>query len=112
VRVERARLTQDLCDLRTRQVQRVPQLARLMKDINVEKPEKEKLFLPSEYTESARDELKLQALAQVEYTQREGHAYDQIRELCNAIRTLNVNLKTKKDALHGTGANTRGKIIL
>ncbi|KAJ6534496.1 hypothetical protein DFH09DRAFT_1284231 [Mycena vulgaris] len=41
------------------QVQRIPELAWLMGDIDVEKPEKELLFLPSEYPSSMRGELKL-----------------------------------------------------
>ncbi|KAJ7438353.1 hypothetical protein FB451DRAFT_1570308 [Mycena latifolia] len=112
LRVERARLTEDISELRTRQVQRMPGLARLMEDIDVQKPEQEKLFLPSEYSESMRVELKLQALAQVEYSQREGDAYDQLEELRTAIRTLNVNVGVKKASLHGTSSNTRGQNYL
>ncbi|KAJ7777667.1 hypothetical protein DFH07DRAFT_766411 [Mycena maculata] len=107
VHIDRRRLTQDLTDLRRRQVQRAPQLAELMKDIDLEKPEKEALFLPSEYSESMRNDLKLGALAQVEYTLREGHAFEALRDVKLAIRTLNLNFAWKRSNIHGTGANTR-----
>ncbi|KAJ6573571.1 hypothetical protein DFH09DRAFT_1277149 [Mycena vulgaris] len=112
IRVNRARLIEDLSELRTRQVQRIPELARLMGDIDVEKPEKELLFLPSEYPSSMRGELKLQTLAQVEYTQRIGHAYEQLQDLRTSIRTLNINVETKRTSLHGNGSNTRGQDYL
>lgn len=112
VRVERARLVQDLTELRTRQVQRVPGLLRLMQDVDVEHSEKEALFLPSEYSPNIRVELKLEALAQVEFTLREVDAHNALQELRSAIRTLNVNYAVKKDAIHGTGANTRAQNFL
>ncbi|KAJ6533814.1 hypothetical protein DFH09DRAFT_1406434 [Mycena vulgaris] len=112
IRVNRARLIEDLSELRTRQVQRIPELAWLMGDIDVEKPEKELLFLPSEYPSSMRGELKLQTLAQVEYTQRIGHAYEQLQDLRTSIRTLNINVETKRTSLDGNGSNTRGQDYL
>ncbi|KAJ7842511.1 hypothetical protein B0H13DRAFT_1909780 [Mycena leptocephala] len=53
VQMARGRLMQDLSELRTQQGQHVPELAWLMKDINVEQPEKEALFLPSDYSATA-----------------------------------------------------------
>ncbi|KAJ7910320.1 hypothetical protein B0H13DRAFT_1876855 [Mycena leptocephala] len=75
VQMARERLAQDLPELRTQQGQRVPELNRPMKDINVERPEKEALFLPSDYSATVHDELKLGALTQVEYQLRELNAY-------------------------------------
>ncbi|KAJ7875787.1 hypothetical protein B0H13DRAFT_1893952 [Mycena leptocephala] len=59
VQMARGRLMQDLSELRTQQGQRVPELAWPMKNIDVEQPEKEALFLPSDYSATVRDELKL-----------------------------------------------------
>ncbi|KAJ7466564.1 hypothetical protein B0H11DRAFT_1733162 [Mycena galericulata] len=112
VTVARVRLIDNISDLRTRQVHRCPQLSRLMNDIDVEKPEKEALFLPSEFNSATRADLNLDALAHVEYTLRQGQAYDALGELRSAIRTLNVNVGFKKASLHGTSSNTRAQDYL
>ncbi|KAJ7652179.1 hypothetical protein DFH06DRAFT_995441 [Mycena polygramma] len=83
-----------------------------MKDIEVESPEKEALFLPSQFSTSERDELRLTVLANVEYTLRKGKAYNALETIRTAIQTLNHNLTVKKAAVHGTGANTRGQNFL
>ncbi|KAJ6487285.1 hypothetical protein DFH09DRAFT_948746 [Mycena vulgaris] len=59
-----------------------------------------------------RGELKSQTLAQVKYTQRIGHAYEQLQDLRTSIRTLNINVETKRTSLHGNGSNTRGQDYL
>lgn len=106
------RLTQDLSELRTPQGQRVPELAQLMKDINAEQSEKEALFVPSDCSATTRDELKLGALAQVEYQLRELKTYQALATVRQAIRSLNLNVGFKKARLHGTSANTRAQNYL
>ncbi|KAJ7173392.1 hypothetical protein C8R46DRAFT_893031 [Mycena filopes] len=108
----RQRLYQSVTDVRTRLVARAPMLEKHVVDADPEKPEKEALFLPSHFTESMRDELKLTTLAQVEYKLREGQAFDAIVETCTAIRTLNYNLTLKKTHIHGVGKNTRSQNFL
>ncbi|KAJ7893761.1 hypothetical protein B0H13DRAFT_1886254 [Mycena leptocephala] len=103
----RGRLTQDLSELRTQNGQHVPELNWPMKDINIERPEKEALFLPSDYRTTAHDELKLRALTQVEYQLRKLNAYQALDTMRQAIRMLNINVGFKKAGLHGTSANTR-----
>jgi hypothetical protein len=100
-------LTQDLSELRTQNGQHVPELNRPMKDINIERPEKEALFLPSDYRATAHDELKLRALTQVEYQLRKLNAYQALDTMRQAIRMLNINVGFKKAGLHGSSANTR-----
>ncbi len=112
IEVGRARLIQDISQLRTRQVQRVPELERLLPDINVENPEKEKLFLPSDFSTSARAQFKLDALATVEYSLREGRAYESLGRVRHAIQTLNANITAKGAAIHGTGRNTKAQNFL
>ncbi|KAF7367681.1 hypothetical protein MSAN_00831800 [Mycena sanguinolenta] len=112
IRVARARLIKGLTELRARQAQRSPELASLMNDIDVEKPEKENLFLPSEYTASMRDQFKLASLALVEYSLREANAHDALEKVRVAIRIYNVNVAFKKANVHGQGANTKGRDYL
>jgi hypothetical protein len=52
-------------DLRRRLVARAPALEKHILDADPERPEKEPLFLPSHFTETVRNEMKLAALAQV-----------------------------------------------
>ncbi|KAJ6559495.1 hypothetical protein DFH09DRAFT_1316801 [Mycena vulgaris] len=108
------RLYKDVGDLRTRLVARVPALEShiVQVDPDSEKPEKEELFLPSHFTAAMRSELKLEALAQVEYELREGQAFDALGEVRTAIRTLNYNLQIKKAIIHGVGANTKSQNFL
>ncbi|KAJ6524116.1 hypothetical protein DFH09DRAFT_937449 [Mycena vulgaris] len=110
----RRRLYKDVGDLRTRLVARVPALEShiVQVDPDSEKPEKEELFLPSHFTAAMRSELKLEALAQVEYELREGQAFDALGEVRTAIRTLNYNLQIKKAIIHGVGANTKSQNFL
>ncbi|KAJ7921959.1 hypothetical protein B0H13DRAFT_1866198 [Mycena leptocephala] len=56
--------------------------------------------------------MKLEAMMQVEYSLREGQAYDALGSLRTAIRTYNYNLHIKKTDIHGVGATTRGQNFL
>jgi hypothetical protein len=67
------------------------------------------LFLPSHFTETVRDEMKLAALAQVEYSLHEGQAFDALCNVHTAIHALNYNLAFKKTQIHGVGPNTKGQ---
>ncbi|KAJ6526481.1 hypothetical protein DFH09DRAFT_1095195 [Mycena vulgaris] len=70
------------------------------------------LFFPSQFNETMRAEMRLEALAQVENALREGQAYDALSALRTAIRTYNFNLALKKDMIHGVGSNTRAQNFL
>ncbi|KAJ6601680.1 hypothetical protein B0H10DRAFT_1958314 [Mycena sp. CBHHK59/15] len=106
LRGARNRLHRDVTDLRTRLIQRVPAYEKIMKDIDTDKPENEVLFFPSQFSETVRDEMKLAALAQVEYVQREGQAFDALSDVRTAIMTFNYNRTIKCSEIHGVGANT------
>ncbi|KAJ7805379.1 hypothetical protein B0H13DRAFT_1670439 [Mycena leptocephala] len=56
--------------------------------------------------------MKLAALAQVEYSLREGQAFDALCDVRTAIRTLNYNLALKETQIHGVGSNTKGQNFL
>ncbi|KAJ6550380.1 hypothetical protein DFH09DRAFT_925918, partial [Mycena vulgaris] len=112
MRAARKRLFGRITELRTRQIQRVPGFAERMEEVDPDMPEDARLFLPSQFGESERAALKLEALAQVEYTLREGHAYDALMELRTTIRTFNYNLQIKRTDIHGVGANTRAQNFL
>ncbi|KAF7360834.1 hypothetical protein MSAN_01112700 [Mycena sanguinolenta] len=107
IRTARGRLSETISNLRMRQVQRVPELAKHMRDIDVEKPEHEVLFLPSNFNAATRDDLKLKALSLIEYELREANAYQHLEDLRNAIRVYNINYAFKRTHLHGTGATTK-----
>ncbi|KAJ7682337.1 hypothetical protein DFH06DRAFT_1314555 [Mycena polygramma] len=108
----RRRLYSAVTHLRSRLVARAPVLEKHIMDADPEKVEKEPLFLPSHFTETARSEMKLATLAQVEYTLREGQAFDALGDVRTAIRTLNFNLALKKTQIHGVGANTKSQNYL
>jgi hypothetical protein len=83
-----------------------------MQDIDVEKPEQEGLFPPSQFQSTARAELNLNALANIEYQLREARAYQSLDQLRNAIRVFNSNVAFKKTDIDGTGANTKAQNYL
>jgi hypothetical protein len=78
-----------------------------MSEVDPDKPEGTGLFLPSDFVVAQRATLKLGALAKVEYSLREGLAYDALMELRTAIRTFNYNKGLKKSFTHGVGRTTR-----
>ncbi|KAJ7673933.1 hypothetical protein DFH06DRAFT_1319055 [Mycena polygramma] len=108
----RRRLHKSITDIRSRLVARAPALESHISDVDPEKPEKEKLFLPSYFTAQTRNELNVQALAQVEYELRQGQAFDALNDVRTAIRTLNWNLQLKKEGIHGVGPNTKAQNFL
>jgi hypothetical protein len=112
MRAARKRLFWRITELRTRQIQRVPGFAERMEEVDPDKPEDAQLFLPSQFGQGERVALKLEALAQVEYTLREGHAFDALVELRTAIRTFNYNIQLKRADIHGVGSNTRAQNFL
>ncbi|KAF8205918.1 hypothetical protein K438DRAFT_2014304 [Mycena galopus ATCC 62051] len=105
----RIRFIKDTEALRTRQIQRVPDLSERMSEIDPEKPEKTKLLFPSQFNAAQRTAMGLAALAQVEYVLREGQAFDALRNLRTAIKTLNYNKQIRKTEIHGQGATTRAQ---
>jgi len=84
-----------------------PQLQDELDDINLEEPEKEKLLILSDFTDTQRGSLRIQELARVEYSLREGQAYDTLDKVRLAIQTFNYNVKFKTDNVHGQNANTQ-----
>src|SRR5712671_2873487 len=89
-----------------------PQLQDELDDINLEEPEKEKLLIPSDFTDTQRGSLRIQELARVEYSLREGQAYDALDKVRLAIQTFNYNVKFKTDNVRGQNANTRVQCFL
>jgi hypothetical protein len=83
-----------------------------MAEVDPDKPEDTPLFLPSQFNGTQRAAMKLEAMTQVEYSLREGQAYDALGSLRTAIRTYNYNLHIKKTDIHGVGATTRGQNFL
>ncbi|KIM84453.1 hypothetical protein PILCRDRAFT_87392 [Piloderma croceum F 1598] len=69
------------------------------------KPEDDSLQLPSEFSETQRDDLGLTSLAAIEYDLREGQARD-------ANKTFNYNIAFKKTNVFGQRANTRARSFL
>ncbi|KAJ6619149.1 hypothetical protein B0H10DRAFT_2217021 [Mycena sp. CBHHK59/15] len=96
------RLHRDVTDLRTRLIQRVPAYEKIMKDIDTDKSENEVLFFPSQFSETVQDEMKLAALVQVEYMQREGQAFNVLSDVWTAIMTFNYNCTIKHSEIHGS----------
>jgi hypothetical protein len=90
----------------------VPELSKLMAEMDPDKPEAAKLFLPSDFNATQRATMNLEAMAQVEYSLREGQAYDALNDMRTAIRTFNYNLHIKKTDIHGVGATTRAQNFL
>ncbi|KAJ7918916.1 hypothetical protein B0H13DRAFT_1606719, partial [Mycena leptocephala] len=111
VSAARGRLYDSVTDLR-HLVACAPALEKHILDADPERPEKEALFLPSHFMETVRNEMKLAALAQVEYSLQEGQAFDALCDVRTAIRTLNYNLAFKKTQIHGVGPNTKGQNFL
>ncbi|KAF8135927.1 hypothetical protein K438DRAFT_1738568 [Mycena galopus ATCC 62051] len=103
----RQRLQSDIKALRKWQLDRVPELHKYMKEIDVDEPEKIRLLLPSDFSPADRARLKLSDLAVVEYGLREGQAHNSIMELRTTIRTKNFNTNLKTTDIYGTGATTR-----
>ncbi|KAJ7235748.1 hypothetical protein B0H12DRAFT_1076022 [Mycena haematopus] len=108
----RRRVYNSITDLRTKLVARIPSLKTHIHDVNAEKPEKEALFLPSQFPAPTRTELNMEALAQVEFELRRAQAFDALAEARTAIRTLSYNLEMKKSTIHGVGANTKAQNFL
>lgn len=112
VLMARARLVRDLTALRALQLQRTPKLSADISDVDVEKPEAERVYLPSGFSASARADKQLEALGVVELELRQGHAMDSLDTVRDAIRTLNLNKTVKRSDIHGTGANTKAQNYL
>ncbi|KAF8174422.1 hypothetical protein K438DRAFT_2023128 [Mycena galopus ATCC 62051] len=102
----RQRLQSDIKALCKWQLDRVPELHKYMKEIDVDKPEKIRLLLPSDFSPADRARLKLSDLAVVEYGLCEGQAHDSIMELRTTIWTNNFNTNLKTTDIYGTSATT------
>lgn len=75
-------------------------------------PENENLHLPSDLNEPTRRALGMSEMAQIEYTLREGQAYDALADVRIAIKTFNFNVAFKIAQIHGQTANTRAQNFL
>jgi hypothetical protein len=76
---------------------------------SIDLPENEKLFLPSDFTESDRERLGLLQSATDERRLLEGSAYDVLHRLRTIIKGLNITRDDKKKNARGQVANTRAK---
>ena len=79
-----------------------------MDDIDVERPEKDALFLPSHFTEAARVQMDLKALGVMERELRQGIALNSLQDVRDGIRKFNDAVDFKRNNLHGIHKNTQG----
>ncbi|KAJ7441691.1 hypothetical protein FB451DRAFT_1058065 [Mycena latifolia] len=108
----RAALRKELNAWRMRQVERFPRLMDEVSAVNAATPESEELFLPSQLNEHTRLQLGMAEAAKIEYTLREGQAYDALGEVRHTIKTFNFNVAFKIAQIQGQSANTRAQNFL
>ena len=92
----RAKLSRDLDAWRKLQLQRYPKLRDHIPLVDFTTPENEQLQLPSAFTKEMCRLLGLDDLSVVEYSLREGQAYDALSSLRQVIQEYNYNLLDKK----------------
>jgi hypothetical protein len=108
----RAKLSRDLGTWRKTQLQRYPKLHNHIPLIDFTTPEDEHLQLPSAFTPEMCRSLGLGDLGTVEYSLREGQAYDALSSLRQVIQEYNYNLLDKKHSVHGVAAGIRAGTFL
>ena len=89
------------------QLQRYPKLRDHIPLVDFTTPEDEYLQLPSAFTPEMRRSLGLDGLGTIEYSLREGQAYDALSSLRQVIQEYNYNLLDKKHNVHGVAAGIR-----
>lgn len=72
-------------------------------------PEKQCLYLPSDYAEAERMELNLTELGAMEYKMLEGAAYDTLEKLRTVVRLLSTLRKDENANVYGQTRHTRAK---
>ncbi|KAJ7453629.1 hypothetical protein B0H11DRAFT_1740870 [Mycena galericulata] len=108
----KSRLRKELGAYRIAQVERFPHLRSDVDGIEPDAPEKEKLFLPSDFDAATRASTGMKDLAAVEYELRVGQAHDALADVRIAIKTFNFNLAFKIAQLQGQSASTRAQNFL
>jgi hypothetical protein len=108
----RLKLRRDLNNWRKSQLDLYPRLRDELDVVNLAEPEKERLLIPSDFNDAQRRSLGIHELARVEYSLREGQAYDALDKLRLTIQTWNFNVKFKIDNVRGQGPNTRAQQFL
>lgn len=108
----RLKLRCNINNWRKTQLDLYPQLRDELDVVDVAEPEKEKLLVPSEFSDAKRRSLGIHELARVEYSLREGQAHDALDKLRLAIQTFNYNMKFKLDNVRGQHPNTRAQQFL
>ncbi|KAJ7438439.1 hypothetical protein B0H11DRAFT_1752754, partial [Mycena galericulata] len=108
----KSRLRKELGAYRIAQVERFPHLRSDVDGIEPDAPEKEKLFLPSDFDAATRASTGMKDLAAVEYELRVGQAHDALADVRIAIKTFNFNLAFKIAQLQGQSASTRAHNFL
>jgi len=91
------------------QLQRYPKLRDHIPLVDFTTPEDEYLQLPSAFTPEMRRSLGLDGLGTIEYSLREGQAYDALSSLRQVIQEYNYNLLDKKHNVHGVAAGIRSE---
>jgi hypothetical protein len=108
----RAKLSRDLGIWRKTQLQRYPKLCDHIPVVDFTTPEAEHLKLPSAFTQEMCCSLRLGDLGAVEYSLREGQAYDALSSLRQVIQEYNYNLLDKRHNVHGVAAGIRSESFL
>ncbi|KAF9529569.1 hypothetical protein CPB83DRAFT_764801, partial [Crepidotus variabilis] len=108
----RKKLRADLTTWRQSQYQLCPALRPLIDEVDAVHPENEKLLLPSYFPISDTIRSSLNSVEKVEYSLREGQAYDALDEVREKIKIFNANLDFKKNNVFGQGPNTRAQAYL
>jgi hypothetical protein len=108
----RLKLRRDLNNWRKTQLDLYPRLRDELDTFNATDPEKERLMVPSDFSDAQRRSLGIQELAKVEYSLREGQAHDALDKVRLAIQTFNYNMKFKLDNVRGQQPNTRAQQFL
>ncbi|KAL0562908.1 hypothetical protein V5O48_019170, partial [Marasmius crinis-equi] len=113
IRDRRERLVTRIKAFRKLQVNLMPYVEVDVLKQEASEPEKECLFIPSDYSDSLeRQEKGLQSLVELERTLRQGELYDAIEDVRQAAKNQSIVRDQKNKNDRGTKANTRSLLQL
>jgi hypothetical protein len=104
---EENQLRLNIAKWRKIQVQLMPQLGDSVAALPPSDVHEEQLCIPSDFSESQRDQFKLSHLVDVEMKLREGEAQDALRDLRMTVRNINTLTFQKQTEVRGQEANLR-----
>ena len=112
LRNERQKLRQYLTIWRKEQFELFPGLRERIGAFDPSQPELEPLLLPSSLSQPFHTKYRLDNLAKIEYSLREGWVHDALDDVRKSIKIFNHNLNFKKTFVHGQRPNTRAQVFL